>query len=354
MLAFTAPRTAVAPIHQPKTAATASRMALPKATAAAADSYLSRSATAAFKSSAVPAGEYTVQCTEGSGLPFSAYDTAVRARTAAFRKRQAGANARARTADLFATRRAAIVGAGGMHFAEARAVKFPCTAAADVAGRAEALRACSRYTVGGGLVDAYMARQVEGTYKAMSVAASSGVYGVNCCDGASGGEAEEARVCAEAGRFRAGQLGAGLQAQGRYNAIAQATALSRGCSYEEESYGAFPSVAGMMRFSSGVYAAYSSGASGSGVGGGVVGALSKRLSGVNAAALWPSSKVRAAVVAENRKPFWKTSSPIKSYAYMSEAAVAYGVTAQTGSFKGNSVNTAWRSGWAPKSSTSRY
>jgi hypothetical protein len=344
----------VSAVRPPGRTPATTTMAVQKSTAAAADAYMARSAAASFKAAAVPAGLYTVQCTEGTGLPFSAYDTAVRAKTAAFRRRQAGSDARARTADLFATRRAAIVSAGGSHNAEARAVAFPGAASASVVGRAEALRACSRYTVGNGAVDTYMARQVEMTYKAIGLASSGGIYGKTCCDGASGTEADDSRVNAEAAKFRAAQLSAGMQAQGRYNAIAQATALSRGCGYEESSYEAFPSVAGMMRYSSGVYASYSAGAIGSGVGGGTVGSLAVRLSGPNAKALWPSSEVRAAVKSAKPGPFWKAPSGVKDYSYMSGAAVAYGVAAQTGAFKTGAVNTAWKSGWAPRSSTSKW
>lgn len=308
-----------------------------------ADAYMTRTIRATYKSAAAPMGTYTIQCAEGT-TPFSGYDLAVRARNAAFKKRQASPSEMYR--DLYATRRAAIVGAHNCSVEEAKFVAYPSAAAAYVVGKAEALRACNRYASDVGIVDGYMANVVTNQYKAMKV--PNGVYGTACCDGGSAGEADDARVAALGVAFKAGQFSPGAKAQAKYNASLEAIALSRGCDYEDAQFMKYPTCAGSMRWSSGAYGAVKLGAAAGVLGGGGAKALplALRLSdqAVNSATLWPSKLTRPAIT--KKSPFW-VEGTLKQYGGFSPAAAEYGVKAQTAPYDGGGMSEQWTTGWQP-------
>lgn len=340
LLPSTAAAPAVSPVRGPRMSA---------ATAAAADAYMTRTVRSSYKRAAAAPGTYSVQCAEGA-VHGEAFETAVRARNAAFRARQASPSAQFK--DMYETRRAAIVLAHGCSVEEAKLVKYAGAAAAFVAGTGEADRSCSRYSgrEGGGVVDRYMADCVARQYKAGAV--TGGVYGVACNDGDVGGEAEAARVAAGSVVYKAGHFSAGAKAQAKYNASLRAMALSRGCDYEEAQYAQYPTMAGSMRWGTGVYAAVKAGAA-AGVSGGVgkkAAPLAVRLAGVNAGALWPSSLRRPAI---QRKTAPWVESTLKQYRGMSPAALEYGVAAQTGSFSGGGPSEQWTSGWQPLPASSK-
>lgn len=314
------------------------RMATPVVTKAA-DKFMHGSQTREAKQAATPFGEYTPQCTEGTGGSNTAEPTRLASLGAAFRLRQTAASPR--YADLFATRRAAIIAAAGSHAQEQYAIAFPARAAAGVLGRAERLRACSRYfKKENDPVAEYMFQCVERQYKAMNVV--GGVYGTGCMDGRVSGEAENKRVAALATEFRAGTMGDGAQAQMRYNASLEAVFSGRGCDYEEREFLQYPKMAGAVRWGTGAYAAAVLGVDG------VMGrkmTVAEQVKGINADSYWPSSQIRPAVKSKSKA--WMPS-PIKSYAPMSEAAVEFGVKAQTERFEG-SPYAGWSAGWKPKS-----
>lgn len=335
--------TRTSPLRAPPAPAASTVSMISTSALDSADAYMSRTVRAEYKRFAAASGTYTVQCAEAA-VHGGAYDLAVRARNAAFKKRQASASAA--YADLFATRRAAIVLAHGCHTEEAKLVAYPSAAAACVFGKSEAMRACNRYSGAGGMgtVDSYMAECVTRQYKAMKV--PDGVYTSACSDGSVAGEAEDSRVAAKMVEFKAGQFGAGAKAQARYNASLQAIALSRGCDYEDVQYSLYPTMAGSMRWSSGAYAAKKAGAAQgvSGGGGAKSEALAVRLAGVNAETLWPSSLIRPAI---KRKTAPWVESTLKQYRGMSPAALEYGIAAQTGAFEGGGPAEAWTPGWQP-------
>lgn len=321
---------------RPPTAIGALRMSL-----SAADKFMFTSQKYEAKQAAAPFGEYTVQCTEGSGGANTAEATRLASLAASFRLRQASASAR--YADLYATRRAAIISAAGSHVAEGYAVRFPARASASVLGRAEALRACSRYfQEEDDVVGEYMFQCVDRQYKTMKI--PYGEYNTMCADGRCAGEAETARVAGLATEFRAGQMGAGVKMQMRYDASREAMFSGRGCDYEEKQYAEYPKMAAGIRWGTGAYAASVRGVMG--VMGGKMATVTEQVLGVNLDSYWPSNKIRPAV--ERKSAPWMPS-PIKSYAAMSEAAVAYGVEAQTKPFV-ESGYEGWSSGWKPESS----
>lgn len=301
----------------------------------AADKFMFNSQTREAKQAATVTGVYTVQCTEATGGANTAEATRLAVLAKQFRLRQASTSAL--YADLFATRRAAIISSAGSHVDESYAVKFPARAAAGVAGRAEKLRACSRYFKSVDDAEEYMFQCVESQYKAMRV--PGGVYSTMCADGRQSGDADTARVSALATQFRAGQLSEKEKQQLRYDSSLEACFSGRGCSYEEEEYMRFPKMAGAIRWSSGVYAS-----SVTGPASGIVGKLAtveEQIKGENLSSYWPSNEIRPAVK-RSSKP-WMPS-PVKSYSAMSEAAVAYGVAAQAEPFK-DSKYDGWSAGW---------
>lgn len=336
-------KSATTPLHASPALALASVRMVSDTILSNADAYMSRTIRSTYKSAAAPMGTYTVQCAEGT-VPFSGYDLAVRARNAAFKKRQASPSEMYR--DLYATRRAAIVGAHNCSVEEAKFVAYPAAAAAYVFGKAEALRACNRYASDVGIVDGYMAKVVTNQYKAMKV--PNGVYGTACCDGGSAGEADDARIAALAVAFKAGQFLPGAKAQAKYNASSEAIALSRGCDYEEVQFMKYPTGAGSMRWSSGAYGAVKLGAAAGVSGGGGAKALPLALrisdNAINSATLWPSKFVRPAIT--KKSPFW-VASTLKQYGGFSPAAAKYGVEAQTAPFRGGNISELWTTGWQP-------
>jgi len=312
------------------------------------DDYMAASVIRQYKAAAVPGGVYTPQCTEGA-VPGDAEAKRVYAITQAFRARQS--TARAAAANRFETRRRGIIAAHGCSHEEGRVVAFPSMAANMVIGQAEALRACSRYQVPASKAEKYMADAVERQYAAIQC--PTGEFTV-CTDGAAKGEADAARVAGGSTAFRARTLSTGAKAQGRFNAQAYATTqYGHGCGYEEALFAAYPAVAGAMRPSTGAYAAAAAPIGSSG--GAVVKkpeTLAVRLAGPNRAAIWPSF-LRRPAVARTRAPWNPT--PIKSYAPMSEAAVAAGVKAQSGAFQSTVTagDSSWRSGWQPSPTKSK-
>ena len=298
------------------------------------------SQTCEAKQAATPFGEYTPQCTEGTGGSNVAETTRLASLGAAFRLRQASASVR--YADLYATRRAAIISAAGSHVQERYAVTFPARAAAGVRGRAEQMRACARYFEReDDPVAEYMFECVDRQYKKDKV--PGGVYGTACMDGRVRGEADNTRVAALATEYRAGAMGVAEKTQMRYNASLEAVYSGRGCDYEERAYAQFPKMASAIRWGNGAYAASVLGVDG--VMGGKL-SVAEQIQGENLDSYWPSNEIRPAI-ARKSKP-WMPS-PLKEYAPMSVAATKYGVEAQTDPFV-ESGYEGWTPGWKPKSS----
>ncbi|PXF48602.1 R-phycoerythrin gamma chain, chloroplastic [Gracilariopsis chorda] len=305
-----------------------------------ADIFQNRSQTREAKQSAASKGVYTVQCTEGTAGANTAEYSRLSSLARSFRLRQSSASAR--YADLFATRRAAVIAAAGSHVEESYAVRFPARAAATVASRAEKLRACSRYIDAADEAEQYMFQCVDNQYNALKV--PGGVYSVQACNARQSDDVDTARVCAGAAVFRSNQLSNSQKTQQRYNASLEAIYSGRGCTYEEDEYMNFPKMAGAIRWSTGAYAA-----SVSSVQGAMnvrVPSVTERIQGVNRDSFWPSYKIREAV--PRKDPVWKAPS-VKNYAPMSAAALQYGIDAQTKQPELPSYDS-WKPGWAPKSS----
>lgn len=314
--------------------------------AAAADVYIAESAIRELKAAGAPGGEYAVNCTEGAASG-SAETLRVATLSREFRLRQASTGSR--FADLFATRREALCASGGAHYAEASITKFPAAAAARALAGRESSLACDRYFGGAGVVGEYMRKAVVRQY-AEVLGAPGGVYSRYCADGASKGYAEDARVASLATEYRVSMLSASQTTAARYNAIQSALSSARGCTYEEEQFVRFPKMAAAMKgIVTGSYAASVGGARA--MGGtsskrvAPAAPLAERLAGGAGPALWKNSDIRAAVP-KTRKPWEKAL--VKDYSYMSQAAVAYGVEAQTDPYVDDKYHPdAWYPGWQP-------
>lgn len=179
------------------------------------------------------------------------------------------------------------------------------------------------------------------------------MYSTLCSDGATKEEAEHSRVSSLAVTYKAGQLSTKQSTQAKYNAIARASKLGRGCDYEEAYFHAFPSTAAAMQAGPGVTGAYAAKVVGTlfETGGNKGLSVKEQLErGVNLESYWPSFLMRPAVQKQKSDiKFWGAKSPVKSYAYMSSAAVQWG-TAGQGKTQVKNYTDTWSSGWQPKSS----
>lgn len=302
---------------------------------------MSKVATREAKQAATPYGVYTVQCTEGTSKSYTAESTRLAVAAASFRLLQSSESAR--YADLYSTRRAAVIAAAGSHAKESYAVKFPARASASVLGRAEAMRACSRYFGSAETAEEKMFDCVDRQYKAMKI--PYGTYNTSCCDGRVAGDAETARTAGMAAQFRAGTMSDSSKTQMRYNASLEAVFSGRGCDYEEKQFCDYPKMASAIRWSTGAYAARSGGMIG--VLGGKLMTVQEQIEGVNLDSYWPSNLIRPAVKRECSP--WNSVGACKDFSYMSEDALAYGVEAQSNPFV-ESGYEGWSPGWQPKSS----
>lgn len=314
----------------------------------AADLFQWRSQTKEAKEAATSTGVYTVQCTEGTSKSSDAESSRLAALAMNFRMRQTSTFEKCR--DLYATRRAAIVQSMNSHTMETYAVRFPARAAASVQGRAEKLRACSRYfpTAPVESAEHLMFECVDRQYKAAK--ASTGVYSTTCADGRVAGDAETARVAALATNYRAGQLSMLQKTQMRYDAIREANMLGFGCDYEESYFKRFPKTAAAMRYSTGAYAAGV--AEAAIITGFKQPSVDENINGINKMSYWPSFVMRAAVEKPSGEgEWWKQNSTLKNYAPMSSAAVSWGTAGQKSSAEWDKVKNydTWSPGWQPSS-----
>lgn len=252
-----------------------------------------------------------------------------------------------RYADLFATRRAAIVQSHGSHVMESYAVRFPARAAASVSGRAEALAACSRYVQAASPAEEYMFECVDRQYKAMKV--PNGEYTSMCTDGRVEGDAENARISSLATQFRGKQFSDNSKARMRYDSIKEAMTLARACDYEEGYFAQFPKMSASMRYSDGSYAAAVN--STALLTGDRTMTVKEQISGPNLDVYWPSN-VRRAAVTKERSWYASKNKSLDEWAYMSPAAQEWGIAAQKKDTK-VTYGRPWSPGWKPTSKALR-
>lgn len=321
------------------------KTAAPKMSTAA-DRFQYRSQTREAKEAVSSTGVYTVQCTEGTSKSATTEDSRMSGLARDYRLRQASLSQR--YADLFATRRAAIVQTFGSHTMESYVVRFPARASASVAGRAEAQGACSRYYGVEGDGQEYMYKCVDNQYKALRV--PHGEFSTMCADGREKSQAEASRIISLAAQFRGSQFTTLQKTQMRYNAIKEATILASGCDYEEAYFQKFPKMAAAMRYSDGTYA--SSVNETALLTGGNTLTVAEQIEGVNLDVFWPSNLIRPAV--DREVPWYATQLNLKKYTPMSEAAVEWGVSFQnTDDEPSPYVGAVWHPGWQPVSKALR-
>lgn len=338
------------------TTSRSTRTAVPTTKMSIADEYIAIAAVKDGKQAGSPFGVYIPQCTEGTASSNSAYSKRVATLSREFRLRQASVSQK--YADLFATRREAMCLSKGMHYAESSAVNFPSAAASKVRAEREVALACDRYFgAPEDVAAAYMHRCVKNQY-VQQLTCPTGVYGTACADGATFEAAETSRTAALAVEYAAGMIPLNRQAAMMYNAPAYAYAVSRGCSYEDAQFKEFPKMAaGIQGLTTGAYSASVGGAAQMGSRAvaqlGKAVSLAEKLAGDNFDALFPASDIRPAV--KKDRPFWsKVEGTVKSYAYMSGAAVEYGKSFSDDKFDDSgSYQDSWSPGWVPTSTTSK-
>lgn len=209
-----------------------------------ADKYMSRCITAQYKATACSTGEYSVRCTEGTYR-----GQAENARTAALAQefRLGQRTMLQKQGDLYETRKRSSIASHGCSYEENLLSKLPMSAAALVRGQAEAMGSCPRYA--GRTEDkaeAYMSKCVE--KQTMMRAVPFGVYDKTCQDGSQSYLAENKRVVALSAKFRMGQTSKISQEQWKFD-VSKHACINFGhmCSYEENLFNKYKSVASSMR-----------------------------------------------------------------------------------------------------------
>lgn len=207
------------------------------------DEFCAKNIARQYKASAIPFGEYTTKCTEGT-VPMQAYETRVFVRSQAFKQAQKPINVRLR--EMYETRKACFTLAHGCSREEEQFKNMPMSAATYVASKMEALGACYRLVRPATKEEDYMAGSVRmQLYQKMF---PYGVYGVGTCEeGFAKGDAETRRVIALASEYRASQQSAGTVTAQQYNSASIARQLfTHECNHEETQVSEYPAVAAAL------------------------------------------------------------------------------------------------------------
>ncbi|PXF46179.1 R-phycoerythrin gamma chain, chloroplastic [Gracilariopsis chorda] len=207
------------------------------------DEYCAKGMMQVYKRSAVPYGEYTTKCTEGT-LPQQAFDKRVFNRTQAFRQAQKPINVR--LGEQYENRRLAFIFTNGCHREEQQFKEMPMSTATYLAGRSEALGTCYRLVTPTTVAEDYMADSVRS--QITQKAHPTGVYRVGVCeDGYAKGDAENRRVAALASEFRTSQQSASAITGQQYESARTARKLyASSCHHEETQIYQYPAVAAAM------------------------------------------------------------------------------------------------------------
>jgi len=227
------------------TLSTCGRMSGAGKTLAKADEYMAKGINMVYKRTAAASGVYTTKCAE-STTPGGAEFKRVFNRISAFKAAQKSPAAKA--TQKFQNRRKAIIAAHGCHHEEVQFCNNPMSASVYLAGRNEASGTCIRYATPSSAAEEYMARSVADQKRRPS--AAGGVFRVSpyCTDGHAKGQAEQRRVAALAGEFRAVQQGPSATSAAAYKAATEAlTVYGHGdCNAEEVIYRNYPATAMAM------------------------------------------------------------------------------------------------------------
>lgn len=214
-------------------------------TLAKADEYMAKGINMVYKRTAVASGVYTTKCAE-STTPGGAEFKRVFNRISAFKAAQKSPAAKA--SQKFQNRRKAIIASHGCHHEEVQFCNNPMSASVYLAGRNEANGTCIRYATPSSAAEEYMARSIMDQKRRPS--AAGGVFRVSqyCTDGHSKYQAEQRRVAALAGEFRAVQQGPSATTAAAYKAPTEAlTTYGHGdCNAEEVIYRNYPATAMAM------------------------------------------------------------------------------------------------------------
>lgn len=207
------------------------------------DEYCAKGMLQTYKRAAIPYGVYTPKCTEGT-VPFAAFDARVFNRTSAFRQAQKPVNVRLREA--YEARKNCFILSHGCHREEQQFKEMPMSCATFLAGKTEALGACSRTVQPTSVVEDYFVGSVKAQMTAK--AHPFGVYRIGVCmDGYAKGDAEQRRVVALASEYRASQQGPATITGQQYAAASLARQLfTKDCHHEEVQVCENPAVAAAL------------------------------------------------------------------------------------------------------------
>lgn len=207
------------------------------------DEFCAKGITMTYKRAAVPMGEYTTKCTEGT-VPQMANESRIFNRTQAFRQAQKPVNIRLR--EKYEARKACFVLSHNCSREEAQFKEMPMSCATFLAGKMEAMGTCYRTVRPNTIEEDYMSGSVRAQlYTKMN---PTGVYGTGACeDGHTQGDADLRRVLALASEYRAVQQSPSTVTAQMYESSRMARQLfAHDCHHEETQIYDYPAVAAAM------------------------------------------------------------------------------------------------------------
>ena len=209
-----------------------------------ADEFMAKNVVRQYKEFAVPNGEYSIRCNEGT-TKLQAEEKRVFTRQSAFRQSQKPINMRLR--ERYDARKKAFIAADLCSAEEEKFKKYPMATRAYIASRNEAMGTCTRYVQPQSIAENYMTNSVMNQVRMAAVPYGEYTNG-NCMEGYAKGQAEERRVAVLASEYRAAQQSPSAVTRQNY-AAPQAAVKYYGheCSHEEKQYFEFPSTAAAMQ-----------------------------------------------------------------------------------------------------------
>lgn len=207
------------------------------------DEFCARSMLRVFKQAAVPFGEYTTKCTEGT-VPQQANEARIFNRTQAFKQAQKPVALRMK--EKYATRKACFTLAHNCSREESQFKDMPMSARTYIAGKMEALGTCYRNVRPTTKEEDYMAGSVKAQLYMKKF--PFGTYGVGTCeDGFTQGDAENRRVVALSSEYRMAQSSAATVTGQMYASALMARQLfTHDCNHEEVQCSDYPAVAAAL------------------------------------------------------------------------------------------------------------
>lgn len=208
-----------------------------------ADEFMAKNILRQYKEFAVPTGEYSVKCAEGT-TQGQAEEKRIFSRESAFRQSQKPVNIRMK--EKYDARKKAFIAANGCNAEEEKFKMYPMSTRVYTMAKNEAMGTCTRYVNPQSIAENYMMNSVMNQVR-MKGCPYGEYTGGDCTEGFVKGQAEERRVAVLAAEYRAAQMSAAETTRSVYNAPKAAVMYyGHECSHEEKQFYDMPAVAAAM------------------------------------------------------------------------------------------------------------